>query len=281
MGQWVFLNGKYVDYDQALIHVEDRGNTFADGVYEVIRYYRGKGFKLNAHLARLENGCRTIKLPLPYSLQELAEIADETVRRNGLQEARLYMQITRGPAPRAHYFPQNPDPTIFMIARNCTTLPEEVYEKGVICRSVEDIRWSMCNVKAIGLLANVLAKQQIHESGAFEGIFVRNGIVTEGTSSNAFAVINGIIYTHPKGPFILPGVTRDVVIELAKRLRFEVKEEPITISQLKEAEEVFVTGSTVEVVPVINLDSNIIGDGKPGSVTKKLIKAFREYMISY
>lgn len=280
MGEQVFINGKYVDYDKALIHVEDRGLIFADGIYEVIRYYRGKGFKLDRHLDRLEEGSKAIKLPLPYTLDELAEIANETVRRNGLQEASLYMQVTRGCAHRIHYFPEKVSPTVFMIARYCPGHPQEIYNTGIICQTVEDIRWHMCNIKSIGLLANVLAKQQIHEAGAFEGIFIRDGIVTEGISSNVFAVFDGTLYTHPEGNYILSGVIREVVIELAKSFKYKVVEEPITISQLREADEVFVTGSISEIIPVSVLDGEKVGDGVPGPITKDLMRAYKEYTRS-
>lgn len=274
MGKIFYFGGEYVPYDQARIHVEDRGNQFADGIYEVIRYYAGRPFEMEAHLERLQRSAEGIRLTLPMSMEEFAAIADEVVRRNGLQDANLYMQVTRGIAPRNHLFPKDAEPTVFMVARPAQPPDEELRKSGVQCMSLEDMRWKMCNIKSLALLPNVLARQEANDSGAYEGILVRDGIVTEGTATNVFAVIGKRLVTHPEGRYILSGITRGVVLELAERLRMPAAEEPFTLSELKEADEVFLTGTTVEVLPVVRLDGQAIGKGEPGPITTDLAQAF-------
>lgn len=276
MGVIVYLNGEFIPYDQAMIHVEDRGNMFADGVYEVVRYYGGRAFEIEAHLERLQRSAAAIRLPLPLEPQELAPVADELVRRNGLQEATVYMQISRGPAPRQHLFPEEPRPTLFMVARAVAPADESLYTTGVELMSLEDRRWKLCHVKSLALLANVLAKQEAKDAGAFDAVFVRDGIVTESTSANFFAVIKKTLVTHPEGPFILSGITRKVVLELAERLCIPVEERPFTLIELAEAEEAFITSTTIEVLPVVRIDGNVVGRGEPGPITKDLIEGFAQ-----
>lgn len=275
MGERVFLNGEFVPYERALIHVEDRGNVFADGIYEVIRFYRGRPFEIELHLDRLERSAAAIRLPLPMERSELEETIEEIVRQNELEDAIVYLQVSRGVAPRNHPFPQNARPTIFMTARPVPVRPPESYEKGEACITVEDRRWKMCDVKAIGLLPNTLARQQAVEAGVLEALFVRDGIVTEASSSNFFLVEGSKLRTHPAGPFILPGVTRQVVLQLAERLRIEVEEVPFTVTELRQADEAFLTSTTLEIMPVVQVDGRKIGTGEPGPITADLIDAFR------
>ncbi len=274
MEETVFLDGKFVPYGQAYIHVEDRGNVFADGVYEVIRYYGGRPFEMAEHMNRLERSASAIRLPIPYEREQIVAWADELVERNGLNDAIVYLQVTRGYAPRYHPFPDEITPTMFMTARPAVPQPPEVYEKGVACVTVEDKRWKMCNVKAIGLLPNVLARQTAKESGALEALLVRDGIVTEGSSSNFFMVVGNRLRTHPEGPYILSGITRQVVLELADRLRIEVEEVPFTLTELRQADEAFLTSTTLEIMPVVSVDGRAIGSGTPGPITKDLAEAF-------
>jgi len=274
MGETVFLDGKFVPYNQAVIHVEDRGNVFADGVYEVIRYYGGRPFEMGEHLNRLERSTSAIRLPIPYEREQIVAWADELVARNSLEDAVIYLQLTRGHAPRFHPFPPEPTPTLFMTARPAVRQPAESYEKGVGCVTVEDKRWKMCNVKAIGLLPNVLARQTAREAGALEALFVRDGIVTEGSSSNFFVVVNNKLRTHPEGPYILSGISRHVVLELAERLRIEVEEVPFTLTELRQADEAFLTSTTLEVMPVVTVDGRTIGAGVPGPITSDIAEAF-------
>lgn len=276
MSNVVYFNGRFVPYEDATIHVEDRGNVFADGVYEVVRYYGGRGFKVRSHMQRLQRSAEEVRLNLPHDVDTLAAVADDTIRRNGLHEATLYVQLTRGTAPRLHAFPPaDIPPTLFMIARQVTADHEPLRRAGVSCVSVEDRRWKMCHVKSIGLLPNVLARQQANEAGAFEALFVRDGIVTEGSGSNFFAVIGKSLRTHPDGPYILSGVTRRVVLDLAERLRIRVDETPFTLAELRAAKEAFLTGTTIEVLPVVAVDGQPVGDGNPGHMTIDLAEAYR------
>lgn len=274
MDETVFLDGKFVPYSQAYIHVEDRGNVFADGVYEVIRYYDGRPFEMGEHMDRLERSANAIRLPIPYEREQIIAWTNELVERNGLNDAIVYLQVTRGYAPRFHPFPSEITPTMFMTARPPSPQPPEVYEKGAACVTVDDKRWKMCNVKAIGLLPNVLARQTAKESGALEALLVRDGIVTEGSSSNFFMVSGNRLRTHPEGPYILSGITRHVVLELAERLRIEVDEVPFTLTELRQADEAFLTSTTLEVMPVVSVDGRTIGSGAPGPITKDLADAF-------
>ena len=210
------------------------------------------------------------------SREQIVAWADELVERNGLNDAIVYLQVTRGYAPRYHPFPDEITPTMFMTARPAVPQPPEVYEKGVACVTVEDKRWKMCNVKAIGLLPNVLARQTAKESGALEALLVRDGIVTEGSSSNFFMVVGNRLRTHPEGPYILSGITRQVVLELADRLRIEVEEVPFTLTELRQADEAFLTSTTLEIMPVVSVDGRAIGSGTPGPITKDLAEAFAD-----
>lgn len=274
MEEIVFLNGRFVPYAQAVTHVEDRSNVFADGVYEVVRYYGGRPFEMDAHMARLEASARAIRLPLPMTPQEIAAAGTRLVQENGLQEAELYIQVSRGVAPRSHAFPAHAQPTVFMTARPPEEVDEATRRAGVSCITVEDRRWKLCHVKSVMLLANVLAKQEAKEAGAFEAILVRDGIVTEGSTCNVFAVSGKRLLTHPTGPYILSGVTRKVVLELAARLRIPVEETPFTVSEMKEADEVFLTSTSIEVLPVTRIDGATVGKGVPGPVTLDLYEAF-------
>lgn len=278
MSEIVYLNGRFVPYEEALIPVEDRGFVFADGVYEVVKFYGGHPFRLDAHLERLEQSAAAIRLGLPLTRDELGRAALELAGKNGLagRDAVLYVQVTRGPARRAHPFPADPHPTVFMYARPESGPNPALRESGVRAITVEDRRWSLCHVKSIGLLLNVLAKQQAVEAGCYEGIFVRDGIVTEGTASNLFAVFGGAIHTHPQGPHILSGVTRQAVLEAAANHGIPVVEEPFTAARLFEADEAFVTGTLTEVMPIVEIDGRRVGEGRPGPVTRRIQQGFAE-----
>lgn len=272
----VYLNGAFLPYSQALIPVEDRGFLFADGIYEVVKCYGGRPFRLASHLERLTQSAAAIRLPLP-PLDELEQAALALIGSNGLdgRDAVIYIQVTRGPARRAHPFPAAPRPTVFLFARSDPGPDPELRARGVRALTVPDRRWSFCHVKTVGLLLNVLAKQQAVEAGCYEAIFVRDGVITEGTASNAFAVFGGTVRTHPEGPHILSGVTRQAVLETAARLGIPVVEEPVPRDRLGDADEVFLTGTLTEVMPVVEVDGRPIGAGRPGPVTRALQDGFR------
>lgn len=271
----VYLNGEFVPYEKALVPIEDRGLLFADGVYEVLRYYGGRPFELDAHLRRLEASAARIRLELPEPAAQIGSRAGELVRRNGLDEAKVYIQVTRGPAPRDHAFPAQPRSTFFMTARAVGARPEAELQRGATAITVPDRRWEMCDIKSIGLLANVLARQQAKEAGAFEALFVRNGVVTEGTGANVFAVVAETLFTHPEGAYILSGITRAVTIERIRRRGWRLELAGLRLEELLGADEVFLTGTTSEVTPLVSVDGRPIGGGRPGPVALALYADFQ------
>lgn len=273
MSKTVYLNGAFLPYEKALIPVEDRGNVFADGIYEVIRFYGGHPLAMEAHLERFLRSAEAIRLPLP-DIEELKEAALELVKVNGVRDGSLYLQMSRGVAPRNHRFPEGVTPTTFMIAREVARPDRALLEKGVACITVEDIRWMRCDIKAIGLLPNVLAKQEAHEKGAYEALFVRDGIITEGTSSNLFAVRGGKLITHPEGEHILPGITRRIILHLADREGVEVSLAEIREDELQAVDELFVSGTITELMPVTAVDGRPVGDGEVGPVTRRLLAQY-------
>lgn len=276
LSQVVCLNGRFVPHEEALVPVEDRGFVFADGIYEVVKFYGGNPFRMDAHMERLARSAAAIRLPLPVSMDAIAGACIETVERNGLagQNAAVYLQITRGPAPRAHAFPADTRPTWFIMARAENGPPADNREHGVKAITVEDRRWHMCHVKSIGLLLNTLAKQAAVEAGAYEGLFIRDGILTEGTASNAFVVRDGRLWTHPEGRHILSGVTRQVILELAAEAGIPVEQAGVPAGDLYEADEVFISGTLSEITPIVEIDGRTIGGGRPGPVTRRLQEAF-------
>jgi len=274
----VYLNGEYVPYAEARVPVDDRGFLFADGVYEVALAYNGKIYQLDAHLRRMEQGLRALRIEWD-GVAGLAEVAERLLDENQLRgeaAASVYIQVTRGAAPRAHSFPTPPvPPTVYVAARPFRLHPPSVFEDGVAAITVPDVRWSRCDIKSVSLLANVLANQQAKDAGAFEALFVRDGVVIEGSHSNLMAVFDGTIVTYPACNYILRGITRDRVLELAAELGIPAVEGPIFADRLFEADEVFLTGTTTEVMPVVRVDGRPIGNGKPGPITKRLYEAYR------
>ncbi|HHW10237.1 MAG TPA: D-amino-acid transaminase [Firmicutes bacterium] len=278
MGLIVYLNGEFVPYEKALIPIEDRGNVYADGIYEVVRFYGGKPLELNSHFERLAKSAAAIRLELP-PLSSLIDAALETARRNRENEAdsihqNLYIQVTRGVAPRKHPFPAEAKPTVFMIARSAPRPERELLENGAAAITVPDIRWHRCDIKSLCLLPNVLAKQQAVEAGAYEAIFIRDGVVTEGSSSNLFMVKDGALWTHPSDHYVLPGITHRVVVRLAEKENIPVHFATFLVSQLMAADEIFITSTTSEIMPITRLDGKPVNDGRPGPITRRLQKGF-------
>lgn len=274
----VYLNGAYVPHAEARVSVDDRGFLFADGVYEVARVYRGRIFRMEDHLRRLARGLAELRIPFD-DVAGLDAVARRLLAENGLAEAEatIYIQVTRGAAPRAHAFPSPPAaPTVYVAARPFPGHPRECVEEGVAAITVPDTRWSRCDIKSVGLLPNVLANQRAKEAGAFEALFVRDGVVIEGSHSNLFAVVGGELVTYPECNYILPGITRAVTIELARDLGIPVREGPIHLERLDRVEELFLSGTTTEVMPISRVDGRPVGDGRPGPVTRRLREAFLE-----
>jgi D-alanine transaminase len=276
MSETAFVNGRFLPLADASVSIEDRGFQFGDGVYEVIRTYGGRPFKLEAHIARLNRSAEAIALRQPYSLERWRQYIAEGLRLAAFPESKIYVQLTRGVAPRDHAYSPDLEPTIVMTVRELRPLAAAVQAAGVEAMTVDDVRWGRCDIKSINLLANVLARQQAKQAGVFEAILVRNGEVTEGSVSNVIIVENRTLITAPEGIRILSGVTRDVVLALARREGFDVHERFPTRAQLYGASEVFLTGTTVEVLGVVRIDGRSVGEGEPGSVTRSLAKRFLE-----
>lgn len=273
----VYFNGELLPKEDVRISPDDRGFLFADGAYEVIRSYDGKLFRLAAHLLRLENSLRGLEITVPDT-KELQSATVQLIERNGLSrgDAALYIQVTRGVAPRQHAFPpRDIRPTVYMSAWRFHASHASL-EQGVRVILVPDIRWLRCDIKSVALLPNVLASQQAKESSAYEAIFVRDGIVTEGSHTNVAAVFGGRLVTHPKTNHILPGITREVVLALCQKLDLPYSESPISEPELREADELMLLGTTTEVMPVVQVDDWQVGTGHPGPVTRMLQTAFRE-----
>ncbi|MFM8550866.1 MAG: D-amino-acid transaminase [Nitrospiraceae bacterium] len=270
-----FVNGTFMPLEHATVSVEDRGYQFGDGVYEVIRTYRGAPFQVEAHLARLERSAAAIGLPMPYPNREWTRLVMEGIRRAGFAESKVYIQLTRGVAPRDHAFPAECRPTAVMTIRELRPLAPAVYDAGVEAVTFEDLRWGRCDIKSVNLLANVLARHRAKEAGVFETIFIREGAVTEGSVSNVMIVTAGRVVTAQEGVHILSGVTRSLVLDLAHAAGVPVDERAATVEELHGADEVFLCGTTVEVLPVVRVDGRMVGTGKPGPVTGTLCERFK------
>jgi D-alanine transaminase len=269
-----FINGTFVPMAEAKVSIEDRGFQFGDGVYEVIRTYKGRPFELEAHLARLDRSATALDLKQPYSHDEWTCHILEGIRRAAYPESKIYVQITRGVAPRDHAYSDDATPTVVMTVREFHPLDRSVQVAGVEAITTEDIRWGRCDIKSVNLLANVLARQQVKQAQVFEAILVNEGLVTEGAVSNVMVVQGGTVVTAPQGSRILSGITRAVVLDLARSEGLPVQERFVSQADVYEADEVFLTGTTVEVLAVIRVDGKVIGDGRPGPIAQRLATRF-------
>jgi D-alanine transaminase len=270
----VYLNGGIVDERDALISVWDRGFVFADGVYEMIRVYGGKAFEMDRHLERLERSASALGLTLDPAANEIGRIAEDLIRRGGADEGNIYIQVTRGVAPRNHAVPGGVAPTTLVAIRPPTPPAPDLLKNGGAAITVPDDRWARCDVKVIGLTANVLARTKAIEAGGFEAIFVRDGYVTDAASNNVFGVFGTTLATAPCSNYILWGITREVVLELAREDGIDTSEAAFRAEQLREADEVFVTGTTSGIIPVTTLDGAAVGNGRVGPVTRRLMELY-------
>jgi D-alanine transaminase len=275
MTEWCWLNGQIMPLSEAKVSVEDRGFQFADGVYEALRIYNGRPFELAAHLDRLERSCDGIRLKLPIDKPTLTRQILNLIAHARVRDGLIYLQVTRGPSKREHLFPKAAHPTVLFYVRALAPLPPVGQSRPYALLSVPDERWKRCWIKAIGLLPNVLARNAAADAGADEAVFVDQGVVLEGSSSNVYAVIDGAVVTHPLDGRILPGVTRQLVLCCAQDLGIPVQERPMTLDEAKRAAEVFVTSSTRELVWVSRWDDATIGDGVCGQVTMRLHETYR------
>jgi len=278
---FVYLNGEYIPEENARISPDDRGFLFSDGIYEVIRSYDGILFEPEAHLARLRYGAKALRFN-ETGFDFLPHVASELIQRNGLEsgDATVYIQVTRGAAPRTHRFPAKNTPlTIYISARRFNPHHSE-QERGIAAILVPDQRWARCDIKSTGLLPNVLANQQAVDAGAFEALFVRDGILMEGSHSNVFAVSKGEVITPPLSNYILGGITREVVLELCRKLGIPHREGIILFSEIPGMEEIMIVGTTVEVTPVRQILNVNFQNRDPGPLTRRLQEGFRERVRS-
>jgi D-alanine transaminase len=270
-----YFNGNYIPKDDVKISPDDRGFLFADGIYEVIRWYKGGYFDMDGHIVRLKRSLHELKLKWT-GVPELPAIALNLIKLNHLEneDAMLYLQVTRGAAKRTHYFP-NPEiqPTVYACV--FPFVPDNSMRvEGVKVMLKEDIRWSRCDVKSVSLLANTLCFDEAYRSGLKECIFHRNGVITEGSHSNIFLVVEKTLRTHPESNFILSGITRKNILKIARELRLRTSEEAVPVDQLRSASEAFITNTSAEVTPVIELGGIQIGNGKPGTITNLIAERF-------
>ncbi len=282
MPRYAYVNGRYLPHGQAAVHIDDRGYQFADGVYEVVPVFGGILVDEGQHLDRLERSLGELKIAMPMDRRALILVARELSRRNGLTNGFLYMQITRGVAPRDHKFPARAEPALVMTTRQMKPHSEQVLSEGLKVVTVPDIRWARCDIKSTSLLPNVLAKQEAVEAGAYEAWQVDSGgYVTEGSSTNAWIVTtDGKVVTRDASHAILNGITRLSLIELIREDGLEVEERAFTVDEAKAAKEAFLTSSTSFVLPVTRIDDTPVGNGHPGLLSGKLRERYLAYMAS-
>ena len=280
----VYINGSFLPRSEARVSVEDRGFVFGDGVYEVLRAINGRLFATRFHNDRLDRSLEGVRITLARgdSPARFVEIGKQLLRENDLTrgEATLYIQVTRGATTRAHYFPPaDIAPTVYISAARFTPYAE-LAQDGASAISHADLRWGRCDLKTLNLLPNVLASQTARERGAFEAMLIRDGVVTEGAKTNFFGVVNGTLRTHPCDTHILPGITRSVLRDLARDLSIDLDENPISVAEIPGLTELFLTGTTTDVMPVVKLDDNPVGSGRPGELTRRLQRVLAESLAS-
>jgi D-alanine transaminase len=272
----VYLNGCWIPADEARVSVNDRGFLFADGLYEVTPAYRGRFLAMDRHEARIRGGLAALRIE--WSTDDYQKIHARLLAENGLEGAPaaiVYVQVTRGVAPRAHPFPvPAPEPTVYAFAREWDRPTGDAWAEGGRAVTTPDLRWARCDIKSIVLLPNVLAQQAASDAGATDAILIRDGIAIEGAHSNLWMVKDGVAITHPATERILHGITRGLVLELAPGAGVTVEQRPMSLDELRDADEVFMTGTTTEVRPILEVDGSPVGEGVAGPVTRRLFEAF-------
>jgi len=279
MSRIAYVNGRYVPHRLASVHVEDRGYQFSDAVYEVIGVAGGRIIDEEPHWDRLDRSLTELAMAWPMSRAALRLVVREVLRRNGVTDGMVYIQVTRGVAPREHGFPKSTAVSLVVTARRARPASRQAQERGVSVITIPDIRWKRCDIKTVALLPNVLGKQRAIESGAFEAWMVGDdGFVTEGTSTNAWIVTpEDELVTRQTDASILPGITRASLAALARDEGVNLVECPFTVAEAKAAKEAFISSTTAAVVPVVKIDGKPVGDGKPGPVTRRLQEWYRKY----
>lgn len=274
----VFINGSYVS-DDTKISYNDRGIQFGDGVYEVVRVYHGTLFTATEHFERLMRSASEIEITSPYTVEKYIEICNQLITENEIDNGTIYIQLTRGDAVRNHWYPTDTQPNILLYT-NTAERPMQDLQQGVKAITTEDIRWLRCDIKSLNLLGNIMNKQKAVTNGAKEAIQIRNGIVTEGASSNIFIVKDDKIITHPANNFILNGITRRVIKQIADAEGIAFEEFTFDEKALKDADEVFLTSTTQEVMPITEIDGENVNQGQVGPITKQLQSKFDEHIIT-
>ncbi|HTN28042.1 MAG TPA: D-amino acid aminotransferase [Burkholderiales bacterium] len=273
----VFLNGKFLPIEEARVPVLDRGFIFGDGVYELVPVYSRVPFRLEEHLTRLERSLAETRIRNPYSRAEWRDIIAQLVAKQPYEDQGVYFQVTRGVAKRDHSFPQDTAPTVFIMSNPLVNPPREAVERGVEAVSAQDNRWHRCNIKSISLIGNVLLRQLSADAGATETILFRGGMLTEASACNVFVVRGGVIQGPPKSNLILPGITYDVVLELAQSAQLPVQIRDLSEAETRAADEIWLTSSSKEVLAIVKLDGQPIGDGRPGPVFRRMHQLYQEF----
>jgi D-alanine transaminase len=277
MSDIVYLNGAFMPIEDAHVPVLDRGFIFGDGVYEVIPVYSRQPFRLAEHLRRLQYSLDKVRITNPHNEAEWTRLAAELIQRNAGEDQSVYLHITRGVAKRDHAFPKDTKPTVFMMSFPLVTPAPALVESGVACVTARDDRWFNCDIKSISLLGNCLLRQLSADVGATETILFRDGQLTEASSSNVFVVRDGVLLTPPKDHLVLPGITYDVVLEIARSREFQLEVRAVTEAEVRSADEIWVTSSTKEVLAVTTLDGKPVGDGKPGMFFRRMHALYQEF----
>ena len=277
MPQTVYLNGKFLPIEEAYIPVLDRGFIFGDGVYEMIPVYSRHPFRLREHIRRLGNSLAALRIENPFGEAQWQALLLELFDRNEAEDQSLYLQVTRGAAPRDHAFPKASVPTVFMMSNPLVVATGSQVETGVAAISTRDIRWDRCDIKAISLLPNVLLRQLAVDAGASETVMFRDGILTEGAVSNIFAVEKGVLLAPPKDKHMLPGITYDLILELAAANSIPVETGYYDETRIRSADELWLSSSTREVLAIVTLDGKPIGNGQPGPMFRRMYQLYQDY----
>ena len=273
----IYLNGDFLPIEEARVPVLDRGFIFGDGVYEVIPVYSHKPFRLPEHLLRLQHSLDGIRLQNPHSDEEWSSLVEQIIASNDGDDQYLYLHVTRGVARRDHAFPKGVIPTVFIMSNPLLAPPRELLATGVAAITADDNRWLRCDIKAISLLPNVLLRQMAIDAGAMETVLLRDGFMTEGAASNIFLAKDGVLLAPPKNHLMLPGITYDVVLELAAAEKIPCEVREVSEYELRTAQELLLTSSTREIMPVTRLDGKPVGEGKPGAMFARLYRLYQSY----
>jgi D-alanine transaminase len=273
----VFLNGRFLPLEQAMVPVLDRGFIFGDGVYELIPVYSRAPFRMDEHLARLERSLAAVRIANPYTREKWRSMILELVAQQSWDDQGVYLQVTRGVATRDHAFPAGVEPTVFAMSNPLVNPPAALVEKGAAAVSSLDNRWLRCDIKSISLIGNVLLRQASADAGAVETILFRDGVLTEASASNVFVAKNGLLLSPPKSNLILPGITYDVVVEIAQQLGLPLEFRDVREAEVRAADEIWVTSSSKEILAVVELDGKPVADGKPGPLFRRAWQGYQDF----